>query len=92
MFTVLYKYVSITGSTAGLSSASTVVVLKHDNSTLRQSHNFISINLKFGVGDYVWEGTNAAKFGLVTMSGRDATWGATFTGPVTLLHSNFRAQ
>jgi len=31
--------------------ASAVVVLKHETSTLRQSHNFISIDLKFGVGD-----------------------------------------
>jgi len=31
--------------------ASAVVVLKHETSTLRQSHNFISIDLTFGVDD-----------------------------------------
>jgi len=30
--------------------ASAVVVLKHEKSTFRQSHNFISIDFKFGVG------------------------------------------
>jgi len=56
--------------------ASAVVVLKHETSTLRQSHNFISIDLKFfGVGDYVMEVTSTAKFGSGPMSGRDATWG-----------------
>jgi len=43
--------------------ASAVVVLKHDTSTLRQSHNFISIDLTFGEGDYVMEVTSPAKFG-----------------------------
>jgi len=43
--------------------ASAVVVLKHETSTLRQSHNFISIDFKFGVGDYVREVTNPAKVG-----------------------------
>jgi len=33
--------------------ASAVVVLNYETSTLRQRHNFISIDLKFGVGDYV---------------------------------------
>jgi len=33
--------------------ASTVVVLKHEISTLRQSHTFISIDLTYGVSDYV---------------------------------------
>jgi len=33
--------------------ASAVAVLKHETSTLRQSHNSISIDLTFGVGDYV---------------------------------------
>jgi len=60
--------------------ASAVVVLKHETSTLRQSHNFISIDLKFGVGDYVREVTSLAKFGLDPMSNRDATWGK--TGPL----------
>jgi len=31
------------------------VVLKHETSTLRQSHNLISIDFTFGVGDYVKE-------------------------------------
>jgi len=35
--------------------ASTSVVLKHETSTLRQRHNFILIDLKFGVSDYVRE-------------------------------------
>jgi len=47
--------------------ASAVVVLKHETSNLRQSHNFISIDLTFGVRDYdqpcqIW-------------FDRDATWG-----------------
>jgi len=37
--------------------ASAVVVLKHETSTLRQSHNFISFDFKFGVGDNVREDT-----------------------------------
>jgi len=32
-----------------------VVELKHDTSTPRQSHNFILIDYKFGVGTYVRE-------------------------------------
>jgi len=54
---------------------SDVVVLKHETSTLRQRHNFISIDFKFGVGDYVREVTNPDKVGLGPMSGQDATWG-----------------
>jgi len=54
--------------------ASAVVVLKHETSTLRQSQNFISIPLTFGVGDYVREVTSPAKFGSDPMSARDATW------------------
>jgi len=54
--------------------ASALVVLKHETSTLRQRHNFISIHFKFGVGDYVREVTSPAKFGSGPMSGRDATW------------------
>jgi len=54
---------------------SAVVVSKHETSTLRQSHNFISIDLTFGVGDNVREVTSHAKFGLDPKSGRDATWG-----------------
>jgi len=40
-----------------------------------KSHNFISIDLKFGVGDNVREVTNPTKFGSGPMSGRDATLG-----------------
>jgi len=43
--------------------ASALVVLKHETSTLRQRHNFVSIDLQFGVGDYVREVTSPAKFG-----------------------------
>jgi len=39
------------------------------------SHNFISINLTFDVGDQVREIISPAKFGLDPMSGQDATWG-----------------
>jgi len=52
--------------------ASAVVVLKHETSTLRQSHNVISIDFKFGVGDYVREVTSPDKDGSGPMSGRDA--------------------
>jgi len=55
--------------------ASAEVVLKHETSTLRKSHNCISIYLKFSVGDYVREVTSPVKFGSDPMSGRDATWG-----------------
>jgi len=55
--------------------ASAIVVLKHETSTLRQRDNFISIDFKFGVGDYVREVTNPDKVGSGPMSGRDATWG-----------------
>jgi len=55
--------------------ASAVVILKHETSTLRQSHNFISLNFTFGVGDNVREVTSSAKVGSGPMSGRDATWG-----------------
>jgi len=68
----------ITGSPTGLSRvtmASAVVVPKHETSTLRQRHNFISIDFKFGVGDYAMEVTHPDKVGLGPMSGRDATWG-----------------
>jgi len=60
---------------SALLMASAVVVLKHETSTLRQSHNFISIDFKFGVSDYVREVTSPAKFGSDPMSGQDATWG-----------------
>jgi len=55
--------------------ASAIVVLKHETSTLRQRHKFISIDFKFGVGDYVREVTNPDKVDSGPMSGRDATWG-----------------
>jgi len=69
-------FFAITVSPAGLSRVNGVrrtVVLKHETSTLRQKHNFISIDFKFGVGDYVCEITNPDKFGSGSMSGRDAT-------------------
>jgi len=52
-----------------------IVVLKHENSTLRQRHNFISIDFKFGAGDNVREVTNPDKVGSGPISVRDATWG-----------------
>jgi len=54
--------------------ASAGVVLKHATSTLRQRHNFIAINLKFGVSDYVREVTNPDKVGSGPMSGQAATY------------------
>jgi len=60
---------------AALLMASAVVVLTHETSTHRQRHDFIWIDLKFGVGDYVREVTNPDKVGSGPMSGRDATWG-----------------
>jgi len=63
--------------------ASAIVVLKHETSTLHQRNNCISIDFTFGVGDYVREVTNPDKIGSGPMSGRDATWGATYTGTVT---------
>jgi len=55
--------------------ASALVVLKHETSTLRQRHNFTSIDLQFGVGDYDREANNPDKVGSGPMSGRDAKWG-----------------
>jgi len=52
--------------------ASAVVVLKHETSTFRRSHNFKSIDFKFGVGDYVREVTSPDNVGSGPMSGRDA--------------------
>jgi len=43
-------------------------VLKHETSTLRQRHNFISIDLTFGVSDYVREVTSPDKVGSGPMS------------------------
>jgi len=54
--------------------ASAVVVLKHETSTFRRRHNFISINFKVGVDERVREVTSPDKFGSDPMSGRDATW------------------
>jgi len=72
--------------------ASAVVVLKHEISTLRQRHNFISIDFKFSVDDNVREVTSSVKFGWDPMSGRDATWGATYTGPVTYFYASTKLQ
>jgi len=55
--------------------ASAVVVLKHETSTVRQRHSFLSIDLTFGVSDYVREVTSTDKVGSGPISGRDATWG-----------------
>jgi len=44
--------------------ACAVVVLKHETSTLRQRHNFISIDFKFGVGDYVREDNKKKNSGI----------------------------
>jgi len=51
--------------------ASAVVVLKHETSTIRQRHNFISIDLTFGVCDYVREVTSPDKVDSSPMSGPD---------------------
>jgi len=52
------------------------VAIKHETSTLRQSHNLISIDFKFGVGDYVKNQLiSHAKVDSSPLSGRDATWG-----------------
>jgi len=64
--------------------ASVVVVLKHETSTPRQSHNFISIDFTFGLGDYVRKVTSPAKFGSDPMSGLGATWDHHNTGLVTV--------
>jgi len=65
--------------------ASAVAVLKHETSTLRQIHNFILIDFKFGVCDYVRVVTSSAKFVLDLMSSRDATWGQHDTSPLTFV-------
>jgi len=41
--------------------ASAVIVLKYKTSTLRQSHNFVSIYFKISVDDYVREITSPDK-------------------------------
>jgi len=48
-----HQSASLAARQAALLMASAVVVLKHETSTLCQRHNFISIDFKFGVGDYV---------------------------------------
>jgi len=62
--------------------ASAVVVLKNETSTLHQSHNLISIDFTFGVGDNVREVTNPDNVGSDPISDRDATWGNIY-GSVT---------
>jgi len=75
-FSLPHINLSITGNPAGLSlELASAVVLKHETSTLRQRHNFISIHFKFSVNDYVREVTNPEKVRSGPMSGRDATWG-----------------
>jgi len=49
--------------------ASAVVVLKHETSTIRQRHNFISIDLTLGVSDYVREVTSPDKVGSGQLTG-----------------------
>jgi len=78
----IYKYIYIhilisQAARQGLAVliASAVVVLKDETSTLRQRHNFISIDLTFDVSNYVREVTSHDKVGSGPMSGRDATWG-----------------
>jgi len=55
-------------------------VLKHETSTLRQRHNFISIDFKFGVGDNVLEVTNPEK---VVMASRRPIYTCQLTGYAT---------
>jgi len=55
--------------------ASAVIVLKRKTSTLRQCHNFNSIDSTFSVGNNVTEVNCPAECGSGPMSGRDATWG-----------------
>jgi len=64
--------------------ASALLVLKHETSTLRQSHNFISIDLTFGVGDYGREVTSPAKFWFGSDERSRRHVGGTYTGPVTI--------
>jgi len=54
--------------------ATAVVVLKHETSTTYQSHTNQSIDLKFGLGDYVTRFSNPAKFGEDRFSGGAPTW------------------
>jgi len=68
--------------------ACAVVVLKHETSTLRQRHNFISLYLEFGLGDYVREFSNPDEDGSGSMSSRDATWGQHIRVSVTFFFFN----
>jgi len=54
--------------------ATAVVVLKHETSTIYQSHIYESIDLKFGQGDYVMRFSNPAKYGEDRFSGGAPTW------------------
>jgi len=62
-----------------------VVVLKLETSTLRQSHNFISIDLTFGVGDNVRKVTSPAKIWFRSDERSRRHMGATYTGLVTFV-------
>jgi len=55
--------------------ASALLVLKYETLTLRWSHNFTPINLKFGLGDKVRQVTSSAKSSSDPISSQDATWG-----------------
>jgi len=62
--------------------ASAVVVLKHETSTLRQRHSFISIDFKFGVSDYVREVNSYANLVWIRWA-VETSRGVTCTVPVT---------
>jgi len=47
---------------------------KHETSTTYQSHIYKSIDLQFGLSDYVTRFSNPAKFGEVRFSGGAPTW------------------
>jgi len=55
--------------------ASAVVVLKHETSTIRQRHNFISIDMTFGVSDYIREVTSdKVRWAVETPRGGNIFW------------------
>jgi len=62
--------------------ATAVVVLKHETSTLRKKHTFISIGFKFGVGDYGREVTNPDKVWFRSDERSRSHVGLTYTGTV----------
>jgi len=64
--------------------ASAVVVLKHETATLRQRHNFISIELAFGMGWGCY--TIPAKVGWDRMASRRPIYTILLTGYATELH------